>query len=224
MTQNDSFIHEVTEEVRREKLYRFFRRYGWVIVAAIVIIIAAAAINEWRKARAQAAAEATGDAMLAAFAVADPAAQAAALGAMADAGGSAAVLARFQQAASLSNSGNKQAAVAALALIAGDAAVPVMMQSMARLKMVMIQGPDMESADRLAILDELGQAGSPFRMLALEQRALVHAEGGQNDAAIADLMEIYQSAEAPATAKQRVGQLVIALGGVLPQAEDEAAE
>jgi hypothetical protein len=46
LTQNDSFIHEVTEEVRREKLYRFFRRYGWVIVAAIVIIIAAAAINE----------------------------------------------------------------------------------------------------------------------------------------------------------------------------------
>ena len=40
MSENESFIDEVTEEVRRDKLYLFLRRYGWipgVIIAAIIL-------------------------------------------------------------------------------------------------------------------------------------------------------------------------------------------
>ncbi len=39
MSENESFIDEVTEEVRRDKLYLFFKRYGWIIVVLLLLII-----------------------------------------------------------------------------------------------------------------------------------------------------------------------------------------
>ena len=40
MSESDSFIQEVTEEVRRERLFRYLRRYGWIGVVAVVVIAA----------------------------------------------------------------------------------------------------------------------------------------------------------------------------------------
>ena len=31
MANNDGFINEVSEEVRRDRLYAFFRKWGWLI-------------------------------------------------------------------------------------------------------------------------------------------------------------------------------------------------
>ena len=36
MSENESFIDEVTEEVRRDKLYLLLKKYGWIGVVAIV--------------------------------------------------------------------------------------------------------------------------------------------------------------------------------------------
>ncbi len=36
MSNNDSFIDEVNEEVRRDKLYALFRKYGWIGVVAVL--------------------------------------------------------------------------------------------------------------------------------------------------------------------------------------------
>ena len=64
--ESDSFISEVSEEVRRDRLYAALRRYGWLIAAAGLLIVGGAAVNAWRKARQRAQAEAAGDAMRAA--------------------------------------------------------------------------------------------------------------------------------------------------------------
>ena len=34
--QNDRFIDEVTDELRRDRLFRAMRRYGWIAIALIV--------------------------------------------------------------------------------------------------------------------------------------------------------------------------------------------
>ena len=44
----DSFIDEVTEEVRRDKLFAFFRRYGWIGVVLALLIVGGAAYSEWQ--------------------------------------------------------------------------------------------------------------------------------------------------------------------------------
>ena len=79
MSETDSFINEVTEEVQRDKLYGYVRRYGWLAALLIVVLVGGAAWNEYRKATATSLAETTGDALLDALALDDVAARSAAL-------------------------------------------------------------------------------------------------------------------------------------------------
>src|SRR6056297_2935352 len=67
VSDTDSFIEEVTEEVRRDRLFRLMRRYGWIAILAILLLVGGAAWNEWRKAQARDAAQSTGDAIIAAL-------------------------------------------------------------------------------------------------------------------------------------------------------------
>ena len=60
----DSFISEVTEEVRRDRLYAMFRKYGWIGVVIVLGVVGGAAYTEWTKARAAARAQSFGDALL----------------------------------------------------------------------------------------------------------------------------------------------------------------
>jgi len=63
VSNTDSFIDEVTEEVRRDRLFALMRRYGWIAVLAILLLVGGAAWNEWRKAREASLAQAAGDAL-----------------------------------------------------------------------------------------------------------------------------------------------------------------
>ena len=49
MSDTDSFIEEVSEEVRRDRLFRLFRKYAWLAILLVVLIVAGAALNEYRK-------------------------------------------------------------------------------------------------------------------------------------------------------------------------------
>ena len=64
MSNPDSFIDEVTEEVRRDRLFAIFRKYGWIGAVLVALIVGGAAWNEWQKSRETARAQAFGDAML----------------------------------------------------------------------------------------------------------------------------------------------------------------
>ncbi len=39
MSETDSFLNEVADEVRRDRLFRTMRRYGWIGGAAILLIV-----------------------------------------------------------------------------------------------------------------------------------------------------------------------------------------
>ena len=71
MSDTDSFIEEVSEEVRRERLYGYLKRYGWIGVVLVLGLVGGAAYNEWRKAQAQSAAQAAGDTLIAALELED---------------------------------------------------------------------------------------------------------------------------------------------------------
>ena len=58
VANQDSFIDEVNEDLRRDRLYGAFRRYGWIGIAAVLIAVGGASWNEWQKAQARAEAEA----------------------------------------------------------------------------------------------------------------------------------------------------------------------
>ncbi len=204
MSNPENFIDEVTEEVRRDKLYGMMRKYGWIGVTAVVLLVGGAAYNEWSKAEAQASAEALGDAILAAEDIDDRVARTAALNEIASAGDAQAVLALL--------AADEPGQGTALAALADDSTLPSVYRELAALKLVMQDGAQMDpqqAADRLA---PLLVAGAPFRVMAEEQMALVELAQGQQEAAISRLQSLVADEESSQALRQRASQLIVALG------------
>ncbi len=216
MSNNDSFIEEVSEEVRRDRLFRLFRKYGWIAGVVIVALVGGASYNEWAKATQRAEAEARGDAMLEALRIEDDTERAAAFEKLMVSDAKASVLLSFQTAAALVLAGDKEAAAVTLQKVSDDSAADPIYRDLAALKIIMLRGQDMARADRLATLDRLATAGQPFRLLALEQRAIVRLESGDTEQALADLKSILEDPQTTRELRQRAAQLTLALGGEIP--------
>ena len=63
----ETFLREVDDELRREQMSHFMKRYGWALVAAVLLVLAGIGGWIWWKARAAAAAEAQGETLIAAL-------------------------------------------------------------------------------------------------------------------------------------------------------------
>jgi hypothetical protein len=218
LSNSDSFIDEVTEEVRRDRLFAAFRRYGWIAVVVVLVIVGGAAWNEWRKAEAAGRAQALGDRALAALDADDPRVRATALSEIA-ATGDAAALVALMAAASEHEAGDPAAATARLAALATDASLSPLYRQLATLKRLMLAGADgVPPAERIADLTPLTAPGAPFRQLAEEQIALAEAEAGDAAAAVARLRALMQEDGVSPGLRARAGQTIVALGGD-PEAE-----
>ena len=213
----DHFIDEVTEELRRDRLFALMRRYGWIAILAVLLIVGGAAFNEWRKARAQAEAEALGDALSAALQLEDPAASAAAFSAI-EAEGDARAIVALLAAGKIGDA----ASLARLAELAADPELSPLYRDLAGLKRAMAGGLSVE--EKLALLEPLTRAGSAFRVLAEEQIALAEVESGQNQAAISRLQALLTDNEASGPLRQRATQLIVALGAVPGEAPGAVPE
>ncbi|MFX0540963.1 hypothetical protein ACEWPM_004425 [Roseovarius sp. S4756] len=212
MSNNDSFIEEVSEEVRRDRLFAIMRRYGWIAILAVLILVGGAAYNEWRKAQERAEAEALGDAMLAALETEDRSARADALSAVEPAGpGSAAVLQMMAAAEALQD--DPKGASERLMGIAKMTDITPVYRQIATLKAVMISENGMDAETRRARLEELALGGGVIRLLAEEQLAYLEIEAGNEAAAIERLNAISADAEATPGLRRRATQVIVALGG-----------
>ena len=121
MSETDSFITEVSEEVRRDKLFVLMRKYGWIGILAVLLLVGWATYNEWAKARDMAAAQKFGDSLLQALELDDSGARAQALAKVGAGDAGAQSLLAMLQAANAQAAGDKTAATAALAGVADDA-------------------------------------------------------------------------------------------------------
>ncbi len=214
MSESDSFIHEVSEEVRRDKLFAFFRKWSWVFALVVVGIVGGTAYNEYNKAQIAAVKQTAGEALLSA----QEEATAAAFAPLAEGSAPSALLARFNQAAALASEGQGSAAADILNGIALDPQTPRLYQDLALLKAIMIDGQNVEQTELLDILDRLAQPGAPFKMLAIEQRAIAYLRVGDRESALADLITIIRAPESTQGLRNRAQELTIALGGDLEAA------
>lgn len=213
MSDTDSFIEEVTEEVRRDRLFAFLRKYGWIGIALVVLVVGGAAVNEWQKARARAAAQAFGDAIIAALSAEDPAARADALARIAADGPGARAVVELLAADALLQAERRDEALARLSSLAADQELPDLYRQLAELKSVILAGAQMDPAERGAVLDRLAQPGAPYRALAMEQQALLLVEQGDVAAAIEHFRLVAQEPGASADLRRRANQMILVLGG-----------
>ncbi len=213
MSEVDSFIDEVTEEVRRDRLFLLLRRWGWIGVLAVVLIVGGAAFNEFRKARATSQAEKLGDAILSALAQNDSAERATSLaGVDAATPGGDAVLNMLLSSSQI-EAGSRQDAVDSLNAIAVQGELPEIYRAIATFKALLLQSDTLEAADRRQQFEALAAPGAPLRLLAEEQLALIDVSEGNVDAAIERLQTLRQDAEIGVDMQQRAAQLIVALGG-----------
>ena len=216
MSNQDSFLNEVTEEVRKDRLYAMFRRYGWIAAVLIVVIVAGTSWFEWQKSRAAAEAQATGDAILAAVESAEPEARAEALAAL-DTGDNAArsaVLALMQADAAL-EAGDQEGALAQLLAVADDATVPTAYRDLATIKWSILGAGNVSVDDRIGRLNSIALGAGAFRLLAMEQIALGEVERGNTEAALSQLRDIVEDAGVTQDLLVRARQVIVALGGTL---------
>ena len=214
MSNPESFIDEVSDEVRRDKLFAAFRKYGWIGVLVVLGVVGGTAWTEWQKSSRETAAQAFGDAIMAATEQTSPEARRTALDQITATGDRAAVLELMQ---ATDPSEDRAASLAALLKVEQDAATPPVWRDLATLRRVILQGKEAPLADRRAALEPLAQPGRTFRPLAAEQLAYLLIEEGKTAEAIAALQKLMQDQEAPQGLRARARQIIVALGGEVAQ-------
>lgn len=211
MSNPESFIDEVSEEVRRDQLFAMMKRYGWIAVLLVVVLVGGAAWTEYSRAKATAAAQATGDGILAALEFDDSAQRSEALAAL-----PASAITALMTSSELQLSGDLEAAAAALDGLVADMTVAQVYRDIAAFKAILLRHDGMSPEDRKIALAPLAAPGGELRLLAMEQMALADIELGDIEAALAGLTSILEDAGVTRGLRDRASSLIVALGGEVP--------
>ncbi len=213
MSDTDSFIEEVSEEVRRDRMFGLWKRYGPFVIGAIVLFVAGAAVMTWLDQRKAAQAQEAGAALIAAS-IGSATETAEAMEVVAGTAGEPGLraLAQMRAAGAFAVAGNKEAAIAAFQKISLGADTPDLLRDVAALRALMLSGEDMPPADFATALSPLAEGAGPYSLLALEARGVAKERAGDREGAIADLSAVHADAAAPAGLRRRVAEVLTALG------------
>ncbi len=210
---------EVEEDLRADRARRLLRRYGGLMVAAVlVVIVGVAASQAWRGWRARDAARVATD-YIAAMTIADGAEagrQGAAPGFAKVAGESSAgyaTLARLRLAALKADSGDLPGALALWDQVARDDAADRMLRDLASLRWAMHQIDKGDPAAVAARLRPLLVPENPWHSLAQEGEALLALRQGDEAGARDFLKRLAADATAPDGVRGRANGLLSRLGG-----------
>lgn len=207
--QNDSFIDEVFDDLRRERLFRLYRRWGWLALLIVLLIVGGVIWREYSQARDETRARDCGDAVLAAEETGDPAAI---MQIDPERSEGRRIVGALLAAGDWAEAGGKDAAIEALRAVANDPESDTALQDLAKLKLVILQGAAMEPTERDEILARLSRAGAPFELLALEQKAIALIDAGRKDDAISLIRQIQQKDGLSQALRRRLSEMMIALG------------
>ncbi|MEO0358814.1 MAG: hypothetical protein AAF386_11085 [Pseudomonadota bacterium] len=207
MSNTDSFIEEVNEEVRQDKLYRYARKYGWIVALVIIAIVAGTALFEYRNAQTKAAAENRGDAILAALNSDDR-------------DGALAQLSETDQSVVVQL---LAADADGLQTVAQDGEQPGYIQDLARLRLAML--PDgLPAQERLAVFEDLAAPGGLYRTPARDFLVLLNLEQGNTDTAVGLMTSALEDATADPVQNRRFVELLVALGETPELANQDAPD
>lgn len=217
MSNPESFIEEVTEEVRRDRVFKLMKRYGWVGVLVVLGIVGGTAWREYQSATLAAESQAFGDGILAALENEDSAVRVSELENLPTSGSDAKAVLDMLIAAEQGNEGDDAAAIERLQAVANDANVPTIYRQIASYKALARGAEVLSIEDRQAGFEALAVAGQPLRLLAEEQLALIEIETGDKEAALTRLQALIVDSEVTAGLRRRASQLIVALGGAVEQ-------
>jgi hypothetical protein len=205
MSDTDGFIAEVTEDVRRDRLFHLFRRFGWIPAVLILVLVGGTAYNEWTKSKVALLAQVRGDALLNALDIADDSARNEALNKIASKDVDH-VIAKF-----IAAGADIESSVDFLKEVIENTDQPDFIRDLARLKLTLIPGAETDEK-RLKTLNDLSSPGGVYRNVATEILVAYELELGNVDKALDLLQTHIQDAGASRMQVQRMAELIVALG------------
>ncbi len=213
MSNNESFIDEVSEEVRKDRFSRALKKWGWVGILLIIFIVGGAAFNEWYKVQRIASARSLGDGIL-----------------------NAVNNNNIEELRELSTNSVAQDVLVSNLIFSTlmlDKKVDEAKQILVELKDLTDIGLPYDElnkfklgllnkntgntslSDQFQHFEQLSKPGAVFQNLALEQMALILIEKKKISEATAILNRLKEDSTVTGSLYQRATQLVISLGGNL---------
>jgi hypothetical protein len=218
---DDSFIREVEEELRSDRLKSFWDRFGPFIIGGAVVIVLATAGYRGYEYYSESRASASGDRFLAALTEAREGNADEALAQLEsleqDGYGAYPVLARMRAATVLQEKGDTSAAVQAFDAVAADGSAPDVIRDIARLRSAYILVDTGSASDVAQRAEPLASDNNPLRHSAREALGLAAWKEGRVGDARLLFQQIVDDTQAPRNVQQRASimlDLITATGKV----------
>lgn len=215
--QNDeAFLREVDDELRRDQLTTLWQRYGRLAAMAIGLLLVALAAFLWWRAEGVKKAEAHSEAMSVAMAdiqanrKADAEKKLAAIAADSDGGYRAS--ASFAQAALVAGRGDTKAALAIYAKIAADGDAPQPYRDLALIRQTAIEYDSLKPAQIIERLKPLTVTGQPWFGTAGEMSAIALLASNRPAEAGKLLAAVSRDEQTPVSIRARAKRLAATLG------------
>jgi len=214
---DDSFIREVEEELRSDRMQGFWDKFKYFIIGgAILIVLATAGYRFWLSYSENVAAE-SGDAFIAAVTLSNDGKHEEAIAALEElsqtGSGQYPALAKIRVAAEYAKNGNPEKAVAAFDSIANDSSFDATLRNVARLRaglLLVDTGTYDQVTDRL---NQMANAGQSFRHSAREGLGLSAWKNKQYQDAFTWFTAINDDPETPQGVRNRAAIMLELIAG-----------
>jgi hypothetical protein len=212
----DTFMREVDEELRKDRLNQFVARYGWAILAGVVLVLAAVGGLIWWNNQQRAEAGSQGESLVDALdsiEAGNRSAAAAKIGELAESDVEGyRVAALFVRASSQAEAGNGAAAIATLRSIADNQDFAEPYRQAALLRQTALEFDRLQPQVVIRRLGPLARPGQPWFGSAGEMVAMAHMKMRRPDLAGPLFQRIGRDESVPPSIRTRAIQMAGSLG------------
>ena len=212
VSDTDSFLQEVSEELRRDRLYRNIRKYGWLAILLVVLVVGGATYREYLKSKTETAAQLFGTSIINALGEKNIDDRISKLQKINAPGDNAKVVIAMLLSAELNGSESPALEKSSLSTITEGSSIDAHYRELLNFKILLGSAETLSLEERATAFEALSKPGNPFRLLAEEQLALIELEQGYIDNAVEKISQILLDAELTAGLRNRATQMMIALG------------
>ena len=212
VSDTDSFLQEVSEELRRDRLYRNIRKYGWLAILLVVLVVGGATYREYLKSKTETAAQLFGTSIINALGEKNIDDRISKLQKINAPGDNAKVVIAMLLSAELNGSESPALEKSSLSTITEGSSIDAHYRELLNFKILLGSAETLSLEERASAFEALSKPGNPFRLLAEEQLALIELEQGYIDNAVEKISQILLDAELTAGLRNRATQMMIALG------------
>jgi hypothetical protein len=222
----ETFLREVDEELRRERVNKFFARYGWWVIGGAVLVLAAIGGFIWWQAHRAEAVGAEGETLVEALTSIEAGNRAAAAPKIAQLSQSSIegyrAAALFTRANTETAAGNAPAAIITLRSIAQNEDLDEAYRQAALIRQTSLEFDTLQPRVVIQRLGPLARPGSPWLGTAGEMVGIAHLKMHRPDLAGPIFAAIGRDEHAPGAIRARAVQMAASLGvdisGIAPAA------